>query len=97
MLFICSFLLHGLGEFLLLESSCRIELMTMAVIFTTPSFFWVQLNQGIDAHDGYACFYSRFQLLHLAHTWFKHTRFQAVVYFAVGQIEAIIFVVLGLC
>ena len=68
--------------------------MSMTIVVTTTSLFWIQLDQGINAHDGHTCLYCGLQLLHLAHAWFKDTCFQAVMHLAVRQVESIVLVVL---
>lgn len=49
--------------------------MSMTVVTTSALLLWIQLDQGIDTHDGDTRLHCRLQLLDLAHTGFQHTGF----------------------
>ena len=68
--------------------------MTMTIILSTTSLFWIQLNQGIDTHNSHTRLYCRLQLLDLAHARLKYTCLEGVVYLSICEIETVVLVVL---
>lgn len=68
--------------------------MTVSVILLP---FRVQLDHGIDTHDGYAGLNSTLELLDLTHAGFQDTCLDAIVDPSLGQIKTIVLVVLLLC
>jgi hypothetical protein len=70
--------------------------MSVTIIVTTSTLFRIQLDQGINTHDGDASLHCGLQLLHLAHTRLKDTSLQTVVYLAVRQVQSVVLVVLRL-
>lgn len=65
--------------------------MTVPIILLP---FGVQLDHGIDTHDGYAGLDSTFELLDLTHAGFQDTCLDAIVDSSLGQIQSIVLVVL---
>jgi hypothetical protein len=70
--------------------------MPVTIILATAALLRIQLDQGINTHNGHTCLYRGLQLLHLAHTRLEDTSLEAVVHFAVGQVQAVVLVVLRL-
>ena len=68
--------------------------MPVTIIFSAAALLRIQLNQGINTHNGHTCLHRGLQLLDLAHARLKDTSLQAVVHLAVGQVQTVILVVL---
>jgi hypothetical protein len=66
-------------------------LVTVSIIL--PSF-GVQLDHGIDTHDGYAGLDSTLELLDLTHAGFQDTCLDAIMDSSLSQIKPIVLVVL---
>lgn len=62
--------------------------MTMSIIFSR--LFRVQLDHGVNTHDGDTCLDSTLQLFHLAHTGFEHTGLDRVDDAAFGQVKSVV-------
>lgn len=73
-----------------------IVLMSVSII-TAALLLRIQLDEGIDSHNGNARLHCRLQLLDLAHAGFQNTSLERVVYLAISKIQAVVLVVLGLC
>ena len=56
----------------------------------------VQLDHGVDSHDGNARLDRRLELLDLAHARFEDTCFHAVLHAALAEVETVVLVALGL-
>ena len=56
----------------------------------------IQLDHGVDSHDGDARLDRRLELLDLAHARFEDTGFHAVLHPALAEIETVVLVALGL-
>ena len=67
--------------------------MTVSIILTAP-LLGIQLDQGVDTHDGDAGLNRRLELLDLAHAGLEHTSLEAVMYLAVREVQAVVLVVL---
>lgn len=65
-------------------------------VVTAALLLRIQLDEGIDSHNGNTRLHRRLQLLDLAHAGFQYTGLERVVYFAVSKIQAVVLVVLGL-
>ena len=70
------------------------NLVTVSVIATL--LLRVKLDQSVDTHDRHTSFDGTLELLHLTHTRLEHTRLDAVVHAALGEVEAVVAVALGL-
>lgn len=81
---------------LLFSCSMQITLSMTVTIVLTP-LFRVQLDQGVDSHNGNTSLDGRFELLDLAHAGLERAGLDAVVYSALGQVQAVVLVVLLLC
>lgn len=66
----------------------------MTVAITLRLLLGVQLDHGINAHNGYTSFNSTLELLNLAHAGFQNTGLEAVVDSSLHQIETIALVCL---
>lgn len=70
--------------------------MSMPIV-TATLLFRIQLDEGIDSHNSNTRLHCRLQLLDFAHAGFQHTSLEGVVYLAIGKIQTVVLVVLGLC
>ena len=50
----------------------------------------IQLDDSVNAHDGYASLDGTLELLDLAHAWLQNTRLQGVVNPTLGQIQTVV-------
>ena len=74
--------------------SPTLNLVTVSVILAP--LLRVKLDQSVDPHDRHASLDSTLELLNLAHARLEHTGLDAVVHAALGEIEAVVAVALGL-
>lgn len=72
-------------------SVSTLNLMAVSVIF---ALLGIQLNHGVDSHDGNACFDSTLKLLHFAHAGFQDTSLDGISYSALQELEPIVSIVL---
>ena len=68
----------------------------MAVSVVLAPLLRIKLDQSVDPHDRHTGLYGTLELLDLAHAGLEHTGLQAVVHAALGQVEAVVAVALGL-
>lgn len=74
--------------------SPTLNLVTVSVILAP--LLRVKLDQSVDPHDRHAGLDGTLELLDLAHAGLEHAGLQAVVHAALGQVEAVVAVALGL-
>lgn len=70
-------------------STAETHLVTMAIILL---LLWIQLDHGVDTHDGDARLDGTLQLADLAHAGFEHAGLEAVVDAALHQVEAVVLI-----
>ena len=75
----------------------RMDSMTMAIVTTASSLLGIELDQGVDTHDGDAGLDCALELFDFAHAWLEHAGLDLVDYFAFGEVESVILVVLLAC
>ena len=68
----------------------------VAVSVVLAPLLGIKLDQGVDSHNRHASLDSALELLDLAHARLEHTRLDAVVHAALGEVEAVVAVALGL-
>jgi hypothetical protein len=68
--------------------------MTMTIITTTTLLLSIQLDHGINPHDGNTSLDSTLQLLDLAHSGLQHSYFNTIDNPPSTQIKSIVFVIL---
>lgn len=68
--------------------------MTVSIVFAP--LLRVKLDQSIDPHDGHAGLDGALELLDLTHAGLEHAGLDTVVHAALGQVEAVVAVALGL-
>lgn len=68
----------------------------VAVSVVLAPLLGIKLDQSVDSHNRHASLDSTLELLDLAHARLEHTRLDAVVHAALGEVEAVVAVALGL-
>lgn len=69
-----------------------LSLVTVTII--TTLVLRVELDHGVDSHDGHTGLNSTLQLLDLAHGRFQNTHLQAIDNTALGKVQTVVLVVL---
>ena len=67
----------------------------MAVSVVLTPLLGVELDEGVDSHDGHAGLDGTLELLDLTHAGLEHAGLQAVVHTTLGQVETVVAVALG--
>ena len=66
----------------------------MAVSIIFASLLRIELDERVNPHDSHTGLHGTLQLLHLAHAWLQDTQLQAISHAALGQIQAVVLIVL---